>query len=145
MNIVFNQAIFALEYLTCQVIIYLRKWSVSLHIILTFRRQVFQSGVFHQNRHSHSQVPLNVNYCQNNVKSVRKKQICQQYPNILASVFSIFLKSGLFSGSSSQQFFTSRYTQKEEGMDQLRGWYPILLFSRMGVIETGAILKTSQL
>lgn len=40
-NIVFNQASFVLEYLTFQVIISLRKWSVSLHITLIF----FEIGV----------------------------------------------------------------------------------------------------
>lgn len=34
--------------------------------------------------------------------------------NILARVLSIFLKSGLFSGSSSQQLFTSVYTFKQK-------------------------------
>lgn len=91
-NIVFNQASFALEYLTCQVIISQRKWSGSLHIILIFLRQVLQSGVFHQNRHSHPQVPLNVNYCQNNLKSVRKKAKMSAIPKYLGQCSLNFLE-----------------------------------------------------
>lgn len=138
--IVFNQASFSLEYLIFQVIISLRKWSDSFHILI-FLRQVLQSSFSLEQAFSlvsatECQLLLEKSEIMRKVKiSAIPKYLAQCSLNFLEiwSLFWIFFPA---------VFYKQIYLEKEGWINSGGG---ILFSSTMGVTEVENIFKTSQL